>query len=517
MDTADLSSAARLPAVAPLPGAALPSLRSASMGARVALVLCAFAAVWLVVLNATSLVPPVDNIEQLVWLRSLAWGYYKHPPLPTVVARAAVDLLGASAWTTYVLGAAMTMGAMAVFWRLLRDLRGERYATIALLAALCITFYNGRLYYYNHNILLLLLVTSAAALCWRAFDERRLRWWVAIGVVMGLGALTKYQVAVTVVSLASFWVWQRAWRDPVHRLGALLATLVALVMFTPHVFWLREHDFGPITYAMETSLGVDLSPMARTLNALNWIADELLNRALPALLLLVVALLSMRRQSAVARTKPTATDDARLRMSRALLLCWGVVPLVFMPAVALLFGADLQLQWGTSFLLFVVPCAMELRPTVAWNGASQRSTWRAFAVIQALLVAVNIATSPVGVRSLTDTHWRTFSAAQLATRVAAEARRRLNGPVAVVIGSVGEAGALALQLPERPAVLVDGRYERSPWVTRELVAACGALELVQSTHPLLGMTRVGAPFHGLYWRVVPPLPHAGVCSIPSTR
>ena len=33
-----------------------------------------FAALWLSLLGATSLTPPIDNIEQLTWVRSLEWG-----------------------------------------------------------------------------------------------------------------------------------------------------------------------------------------------------------------------------------------------------------------------------------------------------------------------------------------------------------------------------------------------------------------------------------------------------------
>ena len=54
---------------------------------------------------------------------------------------------------TYVLGAACTMSAAVLLWQLLVKVRGPAYAVVALLAALCITFYNGRLYYYNHNTL----------------------------------------------------------------------------------------------------------------------------------------------------------------------------------------------------------------------------------------------------------------------------------------------------------------------------------------------------------------------------
>jgi 4-amino-4-deoxy-L-arabinose transferase-like glycosyltransferase len=473
-----------------------------SPGARVGIGFLLFAAVWLVVLDVTSFAPPVDNIEQLVWARSLEWGYYKHPPLPTFIARMAAAAFGATAWTTYLLGAATTLAAMAIFWRLLRHLRGARYATIAVLAALCVTFYNDRLYYYNHNIVLLLVVTAAAALCWRAFERRDLRWWAALGVVLGLGALTKYQVAVTVVCLACFWISQRGWRDPVHRTGLLLAALVALLMFTPHLLWLRSHDFGPVTYATRSSLGMDLGPAARTLNALGWLADALLNRCLPALILLWVALRSAARLSAF---MPAATQHhaaVHAPSSRALLVCWGVVPLVFMPLVALLFGAELQLQWGTPFLLFVVPCVMELAAPARWNAASQRTAWTAFATIQCLLVAINIATSPIGPRSLADTHWRTFSAATLAARLGPPARARLGGPIAVVTGSIGEAGALALALPEQPLVLVDGRYDRSPWVSRALVASCGALELIHSKRPVAGAAPVGGAFPELYWRVL---------------
>ena len=168
-----------------------------SSGRLVTWVLLAFAAVWLLACSATSLSPPVDNLEQLTWRHSLQWGYYKHPPLTTALAWLGVQVLGPHAWTTYVLGGTLTLSAMTLFWRLLRELRGPRYAILGLLAALCITFYNGRLYYYNHNVVLLLLVVSAAAACWRAFQLRTWGAWALVGVVFGLGALAKYQIAVT--------------------------------------------------------------------------------------------------------------------------------------------------------------------------------------------------------------------------------------------------------------------------------------------------------------------------------
>ena len=206
---------------------------SLPVGWLITLGLLVFAAVWLSHLAYTSLSPPVDDIEQLTWVRSLEWGYYKHPPLPTWLMWLPVWLFGLSRWTAYIAGAACTLSALGLMWSLLARLRGTRYAAVALLAALCITYYNGRLYYYNHNIVLMLLSAASANLCWQAFATRQRRWWVGLGLAIGCGALSKYQIAVTIVCVLAFAWHQRAWRHPVHRLGMLLACLIALLLFAP--------------------------------------------------------------------------------------------------------------------------------------------------------------------------------------------------------------------------------------------------------------------------------------------
>lgn len=475
---------------------------------RLALGLLAFAAVWLAHLSSVSLTPPVDNIEQLTWVRSLEWGYYKHPPLPTWLAWAPVRLLGLSASTSYLLGACCTLGALTVMWRLLVVLRDTRHANVALLAGLCISYYNGRLYYYNHNVVLLLLSTTSAALCWQAFATRQWRWWLALGVTIGLGALTKYQIAVTVVSVVAFAAHQRAWRDPVHRVGGLLAMLVALLLFVPHVEWLRAHDFGPIRYAVDSSLGAGFGLIDRMGTAAHWLVDQVLNRALAAWLLLAVAAWSSG--AAPAPVAPAAAQPRGGDSARALLLAWGLVPLLFMPLVGILLGADLQLQWGTPFLLFAVPGVMELWPRSAWSRCSWPTTVTAFVAVQALLLLSSQLTSPHGPAFLRDHHWRAFDAAALAERLAAPARTALGGPIHVVIGPAGPAGALALQLPERPVVLIDGRLDRSPWVAPDLVARCGALELGRP-NTLAGGEPVGPDLPDLDWRVVPRRPGAAAC------
>ena len=219
---------------------------------QVVLGMIAFAAPWLWLLERSTLAPPTDNIEQLTWVRSLEWGYYKHPPLPTWLLWPFVQALGWSAWTTYVLGALCTLGGFFIYWRMLRGMRGGAYALVALLAGLCVTFYNGRLHFYNHEIPLITFVAGAAAACWRAWQTRKIVWWVALGLCLGLGALSKYQAAVAALCVFVFWLSQRGWRDPMQVFGLQVAALTALAVFFPHLYWLIEHNFEPLGYAMSS-------------------------------------------------------------------------------------------------------------------------------------------------------------------------------------------------------------------------------------------------------------------------
>ncbi|WP_241075859.1 glycosyltransferase family 39 protein [Achromobacter insuavis] len=480
---------------------------------RVGIGMLVFAAAWLWLLDRAVLAPPTDNIEQLIWVRSLEWGYYKHPPLPTWLLWPVVQLLGGTAWATYVMGAACALGAFALMWRLLRDMRGEAHAAIAALAGLCVTFYNGRLYFYNHEIVLIPLVAGCALACWKAYTTRKIGWWVVLGGCLGLGALAKYQIAVAGLAVLVFWCIRRAWRDPMHVFGLQVAGLAALAVFSPHLVWLIQHDFEPLNYAMSSSLAAGLPWLARWHEVARWWGDQLLNRALPAWLFLAALWLLGRRERRrlAASLNATATACATTGdAGRTLLLSFGLTPLVFVSVMALISGSHIQLHWGTPFLLFIVPAAMEWA-RAAWSAPFRpRRAMLVFIVIQLVLMLRVELTAPNGLGLLRrPTDWRYFDAQALADALHARAVAALGGPVRVISGPWEESGALSLRLPERPLVLINGQPRFSPWVGAHLVADCGALELSKARVAPEGFEPVGAAFPKLHWRVKPPVAACG--------
>ena len=184
------------------------------------------------------------------------------------------------------------------------------------------------------------------------------------------------------------------------------------------------------------------------------------------------------------------------------------MPLAFTPAVGLVVGADLQLQWGIPFLLFVVPAAMELASTrVRWSGVPWRPTLKAFAGLQFLLITLRHVTSPRGITALKDHHWRAFDSAEFANALEHPARAALGGKIDVVSGPAALAGALALKLEDRPRVMIDGRADRSPWFTSDMAGQCGVLELAFAGS-LPGSLPVGQAFPRHTWHATRPAAHA---------
>jgi hypothetical protein len=145
-----------------------------------------------------------------------------------------------------------------------------------------------------------------------------------------------------------------------------------------------------------------------------------------------------------------------------------------------------------------------LGPRVAWSQTPLRPVAKVFLSIQVLLLVMSHLTSPRGPEALRDHHWRTFDSQELARLVEAPAHRALaGGAICFVSGPSSEAGALALQLADHPLVLIDGRYDRSPWVDRDQVKRCGLLELQHgAVQP--GGQPVGPAFEGWWWRIIAP-------------
>ena len=374
------------------------------------------------------------------------------------------------------------------------------------MAACCIVYYSRHLLIYNHNVVMLALGVATADACWQAWRRRSLAWWACIGLTLGLGLITKYQAIATVVCVAVFFTACGAWKERVHRQGALLAALVGLLVVAPHLWWLKGQTSTPLTYAVASSLGVGLDLPHRITMVLTWVSDHFLNRGLGALVLLA-AVGWMHRRRAATEPEANAVVDQTTEPEQALIYSFALVPAAFIVLTVLVLGAEARKHWGTPYLIWMVPAVMQTWRRVDWSTVGLGRAAVVFALVQGALLMQDQA-SLHSARRHPEPSWSQPRAGDWAPLLAQQARQALGGPILLVSGPETFASAFALAVADKPLVYLAHETSISPWVPPGALQTCPYLHLGWGEVPPEGRAVDHGP-PGLHWVAVAPPPATG--------
>src|SRR5947207_4954333 len=187
-----------------------------------------------------------DELATLEDARHLAWGYVAYPPVTPFFARISLELFGTSLAGFRFFAALADAAAVFLTGLMARELGGRIGAQlVAACAAIPFCLAAGALMQY----------VSFDYLAWVAFAYFVVRlcqsddppWWIAIGVCIGFGMLTKYSMLVCVAGIAvgvfatkvrrhllSKWFW----------LGVALSLLIVL----PNLLWQIRHHFISVDF-----------------------------------------------------------------------------------------------------------------------------------------------------------------------------------------------------------------------------------------------------------------------------
>jgi len=204
-----------------------------------------------------------DTLEAAYWARSFALGYTKHPPLTSWVIDAVLfpgrwsilSLLLASQFLSFLTG--------FMVWRVVRD-RASRL-TAAFAAALFLispvaTFYAIQM---NHNSVLLPFCAATLLFGLRLLEKGRLVDAIGLGLAVGFGILTKYEIVFAIFPLLVLSLTVARFRTIWTNRAAYFSILIAAFIFLPHLLWLKDHDWSSVVRA------VDSAPI-NGLNSLLW-------------------------------------------------------------------------------------------------------------------------------------------------------------------------------------------------------------------------------------------------------
>jgi 4-amino-4-deoxy-L-arabinose transferase-like glycosyltransferase len=194
-----------------------------------------------------------DEAQYYGWSLAPDWGYYSKPPVVAWLIRLTTTLFGDGEHGVRAAAYALYPATAIVVFLLARRLFDERTAFWSGLAYLTlpVVFYGAR--FITTDAPLHFFWALSLFFFVRALEKNLPRHWLALGIGLGLGLMSKYTMALfPLCALLALLA------TPRHRvlLGQpmpWLALLLALAIFSPNVAWNLNHDLASYRHTAEIS------------------------------------------------------------------------------------------------------------------------------------------------------------------------------------------------------------------------------------------------------------------------
>ncbi|TGQ04467.1 glycosyltransferase family 39 protein [Mesorhizobium sp. M2E.F.Ca.ET.219.01.1.1] len=182
------------------------------------------------------------------YAQHLDWGYLDHPPMVAWLMWIGTKLFGASEFGVRAAATACWMATAYFGFRLALNLFGrtEAFITVILISTLPFFFAIG------------LVITPDAPLtaAWagglfyleRALIGERRKAWIGAGIVVGLGMLSKYTIALLVPASLVFLILRPEARRWLLTPWPYLSAFIAALLFSPVIGWNAAHDWASFVF-----------------------------------------------------------------------------------------------------------------------------------------------------------------------------------------------------------------------------------------------------------------------------
>ena len=161
-----------------------------------------------------------------------------------------MSLAGNSLFGVYLLSQICVVVTYWAVFALGRSIVGAQHAALAVLLMVGISAFTVPTPDFGPVTLTMALWAVILLHYWRAVNEGKRGYWVALAVEIGLLFLTTYAGLLLLAVLALFTAANKRARAAMHSTDPWLASLVALVVLFPHLLWLSETGEGLMTRLM---------------------------------------------------------------------------------------------------------------------------------------------------------------------------------------------------------------------------------------------------------------------------
>ena len=428
----------------------------------------------------------VDVAEAFAWGQKFQLGYGKHPPLSGWVAGLWFKVFPVADWSTYALAMATLGCGLVISWLIALRVVDRRRAFFVVVTLALYPIFNFKGFKYNPDLLQLVTLPLLVLAYLNAFEKRTARSGLWLGLAGALALMTKYWV-LTMIGAIGLAALIHPERMKLLRSPAPWVAIATLgIAMLPHLVWLKQVDFVPLTYAGEV---YGLSSRAQSAQlVLGYIGHNLALLAAPVVLA-ALALAWVPPRWRTLRQRPSAllarawTRGPNPGVNTAQALNIWIVQIVIAigpPIGGLIFTIYMKTDWGIS-LFFLTPLALLAIPSLRL----QRMALFNITAIWLVVTFAALAASPaIAVREMTENaNGATGYAArsQLARELTQAWHTRFHSRWSVVAGTTEIGEPMTFYSADHPAPFTPGELWSSGLTSLEEAKRFGFIGICDTT------------------------------------
>jgi 4-amino-4-deoxy-L-arabinose transferase-like glycosyltransferase len=427
----------------------------------------------------------MDVAEAFAWGQKFQLGYGKHPPLAGWVAGLWFRVFPVADWATYALAMAVTGSGLVICWLIALRVVDRRRAFFIVVMLALYPIFNFKGFKYNPDLLQLVTLPLVVLAFLLAFEKRTVRAGLWLGLAAALALMTKYWVLTMIgaVGLAALLHPDRLkfLRSP----APWVAVVTVVVAMLPHLWWLKEVNFVPLTYASDVYALSDRTENIQLV--VGYIGHNLALLALPVALASLALACAQRwwrltRQPLALFTRSWSRGpNPGVNVSQAILI-WitQIVVAIGPPLGALFFNVYMKTDWGIP-LFFLTPLALVAIPSLRnqqmpllYLAANCLVISRAVLVATPHIAAREMAVNPNSAASY-------GARSDLARELTQIWRTRFHSRWAVVAGTTEIGEPMTFYSPDHPAPFTPGEIWSSGLTSLEEAKRLGFIGICDTT------------------------------------
>jgi 4-amino-4-deoxy-L-arabinose transferase-like glycosyltransferase len=433
----------------------------------------------------------MDVAETFAWGQKFQFGYGKHPPLAGWIAGVWFRIFPVADWATYALAMATLGCGLVVCWLIGLRVVDRRRAFFVVVTLALYPVFNFKGFKYNPDLLQLVTLPLVVLAYLHAFEKRSVRSGLWLGLAGALALMTKYWVLTMIGAIVIAALLHPDRLKFLRSPAPWVAIATLAVAMIPHLVWLKEVDFAPLTYAGDV---YGLSSRAQSIQlVLGYVGHNLALLAAPvALAAVALAWTPLSSWTRLARQPSAPFTRAWSRgandgvnASQALNI-WiiQIVVAVGPPLGGLIFMVYMKTDWGIS-LFFLTPLALVAIPSLRLQGMA---LFRIAAIWLAVTLAVLAASPYIAAREMAENPNGASgygARSELARELTQAWQTRFHTRWAVVAGTTEIGEPMTFYSPDHPAPFTPGEIWSSGLTSFEEARRLGYIGICDTSDPRL--------------------------------